>query len=55
MNALKKERSPQEIMTEQKNIKGILQDVAATVLDLLGIPPPSDMDGKSLLPILYDQ
>ena len=36
-------------------VQGILQDVAATVLDLMGIPPPGDMDGKSLLPILYNQ
>ncbi|MFY9492864.1 MAG: 2,3-bisphosphoglycerate-independent phosphoglycerate mutase [Minisyncoccia bacterium] len=36
-------------------VQGILQDVAATVLDLMGIPPPGDMDGKSLLPMLYNQ
>ncbi len=36
-------------------IKGLLPDVAATVLDLMGIPVPADMDGQSLLPILYQQ
>lgn len=36
-------------------IKGLLPDVAATVLDLMGIPIPADMDGQSLLPLLYQQ
>lgn len=51
MNNLKRERTGNKL-TEAK---GILQDVAATVLDLLGLPPPGDMDGKSLLPTLYHQ
>ncbi|MBI2052130.1 MAG: 2,3-bisphosphoglycerate-independent phosphoglycerate mutase [Candidatus Sungbacteria bacterium] len=51
-----KPRSDSESTTRGKNeVKGILQDVAATVLDLLAIPPPNDMDGKSLLPSLYKQ
>lgn len=28
-------------------------DVAATILDLAGIAPPSDMDGQSLLPLVH--
>ncbi len=68
MNALKKakprsdssesttgERNIKIILESQKNAAGVLQDVAATVLDLLSIPPPGDMDGQSLLPMLYDQ
>ncbi len=51
MNNLKKER----IDNKPTEVKGILQDVAATVLDLLALPTPGDMDGKSLLPILYKQ
>jgi 2,3-bisphosphoglycerate-independent phosphoglycerate mutase len=55
MNALKRERRLPEIMASQKNIAGILPDVATTVLDLLRIPAPADLDGQSLLPILYKQ
>ena len=55
MNALKKERNIKIILESQKNAAGVLQDVAATVLDLLRIPAPADMDGKSLLPMLYKQ
>jgi 2,3-bisphosphoglycerate-independent phosphoglycerate mutase len=55
MNELKKEKTPQEIakLKNPNNAGGILQDVAVTVLDLMGIPAPLDFDGKSLLPILY--
>ncbi|MEK7501230.1 MAG: alkaline phosphatase family protein, partial [Patescibacteria group bacterium] len=41
--------------TAPAEIKGLLPDVAATVLDLMGIPIPADMDGQTLLPILYRQ
>lgn len=53
MNALKKERNP--LAKNTADPSGILQDVAATALDLLGLPPPGDMDGQSLLPLLYKQ
>jgi len=52
MSNLKKPREPQE---EKNEVKGILQDVAATVLDLMQIRPPNDLDGQSLLPILYEE
>lgn len=57
MNELKKEKTPQKIAELKKtnNVKGILQDAAATVLDLIGIPAPTDLDGESLLPTLYKQ
>jgi 2,3-bisphosphoglycerate-independent phosphoglycerate mutase len=51
------EKTPEKIaiLKNPNNIKGILQDVSATVLDLMGIPAPEDLDGESLLPILYKQ
>ncbi len=58
INQLKKEKTLEkikELREERTGVKGILQDVAATVLDLMQIAPPNDMDGKSLLPILYEQ
>ncbi|MDP3764661.1 MAG: 2,3-bisphosphoglycerate-independent phosphoglycerate mutase [bacterium] len=39
----------------KNQVGGILQDVAATVLDLMQIAPPNDMDGRSLLPTLYEE
>lgn len=35
--------------TMPENISGILADVAPTVLELMGLPKPSEMTGKSLL------
>lgn len=32
-------------------VQGLLSDVAPTILDLFGIPPPREMTGTSLLPI----
>lgn len=57
MNELKKEKTPQKIaeLKNPNNSSGILQDTAATILDLMGIPAPMDFDGKSLLPTLYKQ
>jgi bisphosphoglycerate-independent phosphoglycerate mutase (AlkP superfamily) len=55
MNALKKERTKEQIDNIKKNIGGLVTDAAATVLDLIGIPAPDDMDSKSLLPALYSQ
>ncbi len=57
MDELKKEKTPKKIaeLKNPNNIKGILQDISATVLDLMGIPAPEDLDGESLLPVLYRQ
>ena len=41
-----------EIIESQENIRGLLSDIAPTVLDILDIPKPSDMNSESLLPIL---
>lgn len=48
-NKFKKEivEDPQ---TSTPEISGILPDVTATILELLDIPVPPDMDGRSLLP-----
>lgn len=36
------------------DIKGILADVAPTVLDLMGLPIPEEMHGQSLLPLFLN-
>ena len=57
MNELKREKTSSKIaeLKNPDNVKGILQDVSATILDLMEIPAPADLDGESLLPILYKQ
>lgn len=46
---LKKEKSSLEILLSKRESIGILADVAPTVLELFGIPPPLEMTGRSLL------
>ncbi len=46
------DRTPQEIITAKKEPSGILTDVAPTILELLQLPQPPEMTGKSLLPAL---
>jgi 2,3-bisphosphoglycerate-independent phosphoglycerate mutase len=57
MKELKRENPPQKIaeLKNPNNVKGILQDISATMLDLMGIPAPADLDGESLLPVLYKE
>lgn len=50
----KTNKSQSEIMNEQGVIKGLLADVAPTVLEILGVPKPEDMTGRSLLPTLQE-
>ena len=40
------------VLRQETEIGGLLSDVAPTVLDIMGIPKPEDMNGESLLPIL---
>jgi len=55
MNNLKKEKSDQEINRLKQGSPGFVSDVAATILDLMGLGVPIDMEGQSLLPRLYNQ
>ncbi len=48
-NEFKRERSDREISRRKESIEGILADVGATTLELLGIEPTASMEGKSLL------
>lgn len=45
----KKEKNDQEITMEEIEIKGMLQDVAPTILDLMNIEKPIEMTGISLI------
>ena len=48
---LKKEKTENEMRLEEREIKGMLQDVAPTVLDLMDIQKPEEMTGISLINI----
>lgn len=45
----KKEKSDSELIYEESEIKGILQDIAPTVLNLMDIKKPKEMTGISLI------
>lgn len=47
-----REKNPEEIVRQQNEVGGLLSDVAPTVLELLNIEKPSDMNGESLLAML---
>ena len=47
-----REKSAEEMMREQNEVNGLLSDVAPTILDLLEIPKPPEMNGASLLTTL---
>ena len=44
-----REKSTDEMVREQNEIRGLLSDVAPTILDLMGIKKPTEMNGTSLL------
>lgn len=50
----KTNKNQTEIMNEQGNVKGLLADVAPTILEIMQIPKPEDMTGRSLLPLLEE-
>lgn len=49
--ALKREKSEEELLIAREQIApvGILADVAPTILELMGVPQPKEMTGKSLV------
>ncbi|MFA6183778.1 MAG: 2,3-bisphosphoglycerate-independent phosphoglycerate mutase [Parcubacteria group bacterium] len=44
-----KEKTAEEINEAETNIRGLLSDVAPTILELMGIEKPKEMNGESLL------
>ncbi len=51
-NDFRREKSQEEIEIGKLEVGGILADVAPTILELMGLPQPPEMTGKSLLKIL---
>ena len=51
-NDFKREKSQEEIEVKKIEVDGILADVAPTILELMDLPQPLEMTGKSLLKIL---
>jgi 2,3-bisphosphoglycerate-independent phosphoglycerate mutase len=47
-----REKAADEMMREQNEVRGLLSDVAPTVLDVMGVPQPKEMNGSSLLSML---
>ena len=47
-----RERPTEEIIREESQVSGLLSDVAPTILDILKIKKPPEMNGESLLPLL---
>ncbi len=47
-----REKSGDRMMREQSEVNGLLSDIAPTILELLKLPKPPEMNGSSLLPIL---
>jgi 2,3-bisphosphoglycerate-independent phosphoglycerate mutase len=46
------EKSGEQMMREQSEVNGLLSDIAPTILELMKLPKPPEMNGSSLLPIL---
>jgi 2,3-bisphosphoglycerate-independent phosphoglycerate mutase len=51
-NQFKKQKSDQEMVAETAEIRGILADIAPTVLELMDLPTPPEITGQSLLKLL---
>lgn len=47
-----REKKAEEIVRQQSEVGGLLSDIAPTVLELLGIEKPADMNGESLVVML---
>ena len=47
-----REKKPEEIVRQESEVRGLLSDIAPTIVEILGIPKPQDMHGESLLEML---
>lgn len=47
-----REKDATSMMREQNEVRGLLSDVAPTILDIMGIEKPAEMNGSSLLSIM---
>ncbi len=54
-NDFKREKSQEKLEVEKVEVDGILSDAAPTILELMGLPQPPEMTGKSLLKILVEK
>jgi len=54
-NDFKREKSQEKREVEKIEVDGILADVAPTILELMELPQPPEMTGKSLLKILAEK
>ena len=54
-NNFKHEKAQEKTEVEKFEVEGILADVAPTILELLNLPQPPEMTGKSLLKILAER
>ncbi|MDP3057679.1 MAG: 2,3-bisphosphoglycerate-independent phosphoglycerate mutase [bacterium] len=50
----KKNKDQTEIINEQGAVKGLLADIAPTILELMEVKKPEEMTGRSLLPLLEE-
>ena len=51
----KKERSVEEVKSRYGEVRGVLTDVAPTILELMELSKPADMTGVNLLPKLLEK
>lgn len=54
-NDFKREKSQEEIEVGKLEVGGILADVSPTILELMGLPQPPEMTGKSLLKLFAEK
>ncbi|HPX94613.1 MAG TPA: 2,3-bisphosphoglycerate-independent phosphoglycerate mutase [Candidatus Moranbacteria bacterium] len=47
-----REKKSEEVVRQQSEVGGLLNDIAPTILDIMGIPKDEDMNGESLLSLL---
>jgi len=47
-----REKTAEQLLLQEKEIRGLLSDIAPTILDILSVRKPTEMQGESLLEIL---